>query len=178
MINLGTQEEAAEAYDTAAIKFRGLNAVTNFDISRYNVERIMESNALLSGEMARRNKDANSIPNNDNIDSNVSNESNNKVSLDFTVANSSVSVDGVIVAEAMGSDRQDVEETGKTVSHLCSSSSSLSGCREGSSPDGKNRQEMEFSKFIALPMNAVNSWIPSVQMRPQVPLFSAWADAL
>ncbi|XP_057721732.1 AP2-like ethylene-responsive transcription factor CRL5 [Arachis stenosperma] len=50
-----TQEEAAEAYDVAAIKFRGVNAVTNFDISRYDVERIMASNTLLAGELARRN---------------------------------------------------------------------------------------------------------------------------
>ncbi|KAJ7966489.1 AP2-like ethylene-responsive transcription factor ANT [Quillaja saponaria] len=55
-----TQEEAAEAYDIAAIKFRGTNAVTNFDISRYDVERIMASNTLLAGELARRNKDTES----------------------------------------------------------------------------------------------------------------------
>lgn len=52
----GTQEEAAEAYDIAAIKFRGANAVTNFEICIYDVERIMISNNLLSGELARRSK--------------------------------------------------------------------------------------------------------------------------
>ncbi|KAK4745644.1 hypothetical protein SAY87_011956 [Trapa incisa] len=53
----GTQEAAAEAYDVAAIKFRGVNAVTNFDITRYDVEKIMASNTLIAGELARRNKD-------------------------------------------------------------------------------------------------------------------------
>ncbi|XP_010273592.1 PREDICTED: AP2-like ethylene-responsive transcription factor ANT [Nelumbo nucifera] len=61
-----TQEEAAEAYDIAAIKFRGVNAVTNFDISRYDVERIMASNTLLAGELARRNKEIES--NNEGVD--------------------------------------------------------------------------------------------------------------
>ncbi|GAB4852021.1 hypothetical protein Ancab_016214 [Ancistrocladus abbreviatus] len=62
---LGTfsaKEEAAEAYDIAAIKFRGLNAVTNFDMSRYNVRAILESNTLpIGGRAAKRLKEAQAI---------------------------------------------------------------------------------------------------------------------
>ncbi|RZS15838.1 hypothetical protein BHM03_00047730 [Ensete ventricosum] len=43
---LSTQEEAAEAYDIAAIRFRGLSAVTNFDMSRYDVKSILESDTV------------------------------------------------------------------------------------------------------------------------------------
>ncbi|KAL6565263.1 hypothetical protein OROGR_002214 [Orobanche gracilis] len=53
-----TQEEAAEAYDIAAIKFRGLNAVTNFEIKRYDVKSILESPTLPIGGAAKRLKDA------------------------------------------------------------------------------------------------------------------------
>lgn len=52
-----TQEEAAEAYDIAAIKFRGLNAVTNFDISRYDVKSIMSSNLPVGG-MSNKSRSA------------------------------------------------------------------------------------------------------------------------
>ncbi|GMI97455.1 PLETHORA 2 [Hibiscus trionum] len=57
-----TEEEAAEAYDIAAIKFRGLNAVTNFDMNRYDVKAILESNTLpIGGGAAKRLKEAQAV---------------------------------------------------------------------------------------------------------------------
>ncbi|GAA0147485.1 DNA-binding transcription factor [Lithospermum erythrorhizon] len=50
-----TEEEAAEAYDIAAIKFRGLNAVTNFEMNRYDVEAIMNS-TLPIGSATKKTK--------------------------------------------------------------------------------------------------------------------------
>ncbi|BAT75087.1 hypothetical protein VIGAN_01289100 [Vigna angularis var. angularis] len=50
-----TEEEAAEAYDIAAIKFRGASAVTNFEMSRYDVENILNS-SLPVGGVAKRLK--------------------------------------------------------------------------------------------------------------------------
>ncbi|KAH7427708.1 hypothetical protein KP509_10G056100 [Ceratopteris richardii] len=51
-----TQEEAAEAYDTAAIKFRVVNAVTNFDMSRYDIGKICSINNLPINALGKRIK--------------------------------------------------------------------------------------------------------------------------
>ncbi|PKI62551.1 hypothetical protein CRG98_017072 [Punica granatum] len=48
-----TEEEAAEAYDIAAIKFRGVNAVTNFEMNRYDVEAISNSTLPIGGAAKR-----------------------------------------------------------------------------------------------------------------------------
>nr|XP_017226387.1 PREDICTED: AP2-like ethylene-responsive transcription factor AIL6 [Daucus carota subsp. sativus] len=48
-----TEEEAAEAYDIAAIKFRGVNAVTNFEMNRYDVEAISKSSLPVGGTSKR-----------------------------------------------------------------------------------------------------------------------------
>ncbi|CAL0329172.1 unnamed protein product [Lupinus luteus] len=57
-----TEEEAAEAYDIAAIKFRGLQAVTNFAMNRYDAKAILESNTLpIGGGGAKRLKEAQAL---------------------------------------------------------------------------------------------------------------------
>ncbi|KAF2295629.1 hypothetical protein GH714_033348 [Hevea brasiliensis] len=155
-----TQEEAAEAYDIAAIKFRGVNAVTNFGITRYDVERIMASNTLLAGELARRNKDigsSNEATNHNHATQNSvgeaipslkNNESDYKMVLyqssqqptnvtgNYKTQAFSLAPENVIGIDAMSPvHHKDVEDSTKMGTHLSNASSrvtSLGSSREGS----------------------------------------------
>ncbi|KAF9682433.1 hypothetical protein SADUNF_Sadunf05G0108400 [Salix dunnii] len=196
---LGTfsaQEEAAEAYDIAAIKFRGVNAVTNFNITRYDVDRIMASNTLLAGELARRNRDTESST--EANDYNTSTQNNGVLyqspqeqpnvcgeSLDqksLSVGNYRSTSFSVAVQDLMGMDHSVnssqpvVDESSKLGTHLSNPSSlvtSLSSSREAS-PD-KTGTPMLFakpplaSKFNG-PAANVTPWIQAAaaaaQMRP------------
>ncbi|RVW40885.1 Twinkle-like protein, chloroplastic/mitochondrial [Vitis vinifera] len=55
---LGTQGEAVNAYDIDVITIRGLNVVTNFDVSSYDVHNILLSITLTIFVAAKRFKDA------------------------------------------------------------------------------------------------------------------------
>ncbi|XP_062005095.1 AP2-like ethylene-responsive transcription factor AIL1 [Rosa rugosa] len=194
-----TQEEAAEAYDIAAIKFRGLNAVTNFDITRYDVDRIMASNTLLAGDNAKRNKAlprpsdeaTNQISNGEQSITVAVKDTNEveewKMMQLFQSSQQVVDHQNVIQADH----RAEESATMGTTTHLSNTSSlvtSLSSSREGS-PD-KSSQPSFFgmpptaSKFFSSSStnNTVSSWIPAVQSRPglslpHMPIFAAWTDA-
>ncbi|KAL5706654.1 hypothetical protein ACHQM5_024796 [Ranunculus cassubicifolius] len=200
-----TQEEAAEAYDIAAIKFRGTSAVTNFDMTRYDVERIMASNTLLAGEQAKRNKAITipveaavqevSLPEEHNAggsdwkmlmcpsspeqpsDTTESVEEKSNGIRNYRHPSFAGALQDLIELHNLNSDEQVGDDSGALV-HLSNASSlvtSLNSSREGS-PD-KNGYSTVYPRYASM-----NSWIPSAQLRsagsvvPHMPMFAAWAD--
>lgn len=71
---VATEEEAAEAYDIAAIKFRGTTAVTNFEMNRYDIEAVMKSSFPVGsggGGAAKRHKLSLESPSSSSSDHNL-----------------------------------------------------------------------------------------------------------
>ncbi|XP_071704308.1 AP2-like ethylene-responsive transcription factor ANT [Rutidosis leptorrhynchoides] len=186
-----TQEEAAEAYDVAAIKFRGVNAVTNFDISRYNVEKIIASNTLLAGELARRTKEV-IVTNNQllSVDPTAHNEEPKTMFTELTANRNMLDWKMTLYDQnGTGSTLEGDESSSKLETHLSNASSlltSLSTSREDS-PERSNGGGLSMvletpsssaSKFLGN-SSGDNTWIPTEtnQMRTQIPVFAAWTDA-
>ncbi|XP_073122959.1 AP2-like ethylene-responsive transcription factor ANT [Henckelia pumila] len=196
-----TQEEAAEAYDIAAIKFRGANAVTNFDISRYDVEKIMASNTLPTGEIARRNKDrepnvevpaieyntvgpgnvecaqvksVGNVPDWKMVLRNQENsttEANNVRTMNIGNYQSSPFSVGLHDLIGMDSSHSMVDDSGTHVIQHLSNPSSLVTSLS-SSREASPDKKLTPLVFASLGSSNMNSWIPTAQLRP-VPLTMA-----
>ncbi|CAN1289551.1 AP2-like ethylene-responsive transcription factor CRL5 [Linum perenne] len=193
-----TQEEAAESYDIAAIKFRGSNAVTNFDITRYDVEKIMASNTLLAGELARRsNKDLDTSINNPQAaigyltttsdNNNISPQNNNNNNNNMNSSNGNVTSLSEWNVMLYGSNNQDligmdsissgqVDMAAKLGPHsTCSNPSSLvtslSSSREGS-PDKVNTSSSSAAMLFAKPPLASN-YVSTASLSTIPPWFQA-----
>ncbi|WJX60605.1 hypothetical protein P8452_45795 [Trifolium repens] len=152
-----TQEEAGEAYDIAAIKFRGANAVTNFDITKYDVEKIIASNNLLNSEEAKRNTKMDEVI---NIE-----EAINPMQKKCKIQSFSIGLDEIY--------NQEIDEYSNRVLHISNPSSivtSLSSSRE-QSPENKTSLPMLFGMSSTESMSSFSL--------PQMPLsfFAAWNDA-
>ncbi|CAH9148155.1 unnamed protein product [Cuscuta epithymum] len=179
-----TQEEAAEAYDVAAIKFRGLTAVTNFEVSRYDVDRIMESEPLLTGEQARRGNHNTTTPYLQKPTDAGGGGANVVAEDDFR---GSCLLGGGLQAAGLDYYTMMMLKTANNdFSNTSSLVNSVQSSREGS-PDMNTALPATFpsstANFYEITTNSssgsnVNSWASSPPAQMRCPVFAAWSDLM
>ncbi|XP_019174774.1 PREDICTED: AP2-like ethylene-responsive transcription factor ANT [Ipomoea nil] len=191
-----TQEEAAEAYDIAAIKFRGISAVTNFDISRYDVDKILASNSPAAGELCRRNKEA-AVEYNDMVGHQENNSSTTGTVSDWKMAlyqappqqqeeqnacfesNQQKPIFSMAVQNLIGMDSSIIPSVETHFSNPSSLVSSLSNSREASPESmafGGAKPTLETKFLIPTTNNVRRSPMDIPLSMAHLPLFAAWND--
>jgi AP2-like factor, ANT lineage len=182
-----------------------LNAVTNFDITRYGVEKIMESNVLLAGEEARKVKAINGVSvmhNNSGCEAStewrmVLHGPPHQEDLQRSVMGSGdphCSLHGIVghdVACEAQHDLLDVSGGGVNFSNSSSPLTSLGNSREGS-PGERLGQAMFYNdkhpnaavslatmspSWMQMPAPAASHMLRPPSAVSHFPVFSAWADA-
>jgi AP2-like factor, ANT lineage len=161
--------------------------VTNFDITRYDVDKIMASTTLLSGELARRTK-ARELPSNGSLIQH--NESSQDIALPCNEEVSNKSHDrnqtvSDLSDSRVGSFMVNVNPNPTPVADEGGDVNLANGCHNGEgSPEGGGGLAMLFAKPISKVTEPapLNQWMPSAQTRQAVsiahlPVFAAWTDA-
>lgn len=197
-----------------------MNAVTNFDITRYDVERIISSSTLLAGELAKRNKEIETTneaiehhtsaqnssqepelaeeinsgsdwkmvlyqscpqqpPTVDQLDQKPIGDSNYRSPV-LSSLHDLIGIDTINSAEGID------DSTKMTTAHLSNAPSMVTNL---SSPGEGSPSRMGLPMLFAnspaskiISSSPLNSWIPSRQLRPAIPMahmpvFAAWSDA-
>lgn len=161
--------------------------MTNFDITRYDVNKIMASTTLLPGELARRTKTQES-PCNGSLTQQTENNQDLALPCNEETSNKNHDINQTVsdLGETrVGSFLVNPNPNQTRVADDGSEVNLANGCHNGDgSPERGGGLAMLFSKPVSKVIEPapLNQWMPSAQARQAVsiahlPVFAAWTDA-